>query len=113
MSREQWGSGYWRGIEDARRGNYGSYSEKAKQCADSIILSIIDYEEKKDDREVKTLNQIINIFVLSEFYGGEDRKAIHSAFNYIWHEQPYGFYIGGDNGGQLDYKNDCLIVANI
>lgn len=111
MSREQWAHGYWSGVKDAKNGLAGTYSEKARKCADSIILSIMDYEEEKGDYAVKSLNRIINIFRLSKFYSGEDRSTIRSALNYIWRTEPYGCYVAGEGGNCLDYGNDCLIVV--
>lgn len=111
MSEKQFGYGYWCGVEDAKNGIYGSYSEKAVNCADSIILSIVEFEENGGSKDVKKLNDVIKIFCSSVFYKKESKKTIMSALNYIWKKEPYGFYIGGENGRFLDLENDFLVSS--
>lgn len=110
MSREQWGHGYYQGIKDAKNGTIGTYSEKARDCADRIFLAMNEYENLTQDRSLKTLNEVKDIFVKSKFYKKDETKIIHSAFNYIWKHSLSEGYIGGEDGRYLDYDYDVLIL---
>lgn len=38
---------------------------------------------------------------------------IDAILNFIWHNEPFGAYIGGTAGENLDMQNDCICLPRL
>ena len=89
MSREQWGAGYWQGVEDARNGKVRTNIEAlAGWC---VCLMRIDNEKKSYDRTLFPVAQLVAYFQSA----GLDKSLVKAVYDYIMRHEPYGCYIGG------------------
>lgn len=102
MSREQWGHGYWKGVEDATCGNVrSSLPVIAKWLVCNMCISNAD---KDYDRSLFPVKELIAFLACV----GLDTKYAQKVYKYVQKNEPYGCYISGHP--KAPWKEDYFVL---
>ena len=106
MSREQWGHGYWKGVEDATAGKVRlKFPDEVKYWVCQMCISNCN---KSYDR---TLFPVREFIWLCDFCGISERYA-KKVYDYIILNEPFGCYVSGPANGSWDKDYFVLPVAD-
>ena len=114
MSREQWGNGYWKGVDDAQNGKIKhKFSDEVKYWICRMVYTNTAY--KPYDKSLYRVQDLINDWAFAIDYKIAERKA-KAIYDYIlnWKE-PY-FYVDGlcfayISGEQwADWRDDFFVL---
>lgn len=90
MSREQWGHGYWRGVQDAESGKaHDNFSDDVKKF---ICHMCISNGAKTYDKSLFAVSELLAICRMA----GVSEKYAKKVYDYIMENEPYGCYISGN-----------------
>ena len=91
MSREQWGHGYWKGVNDAITG-----AVKEKQDISSLSEFCIRQMNRmnKSKHYDKTLFPVRELFAILRASGIDDKTG-KRVYDYILNNEPLGCYVTG------------------
>lgn len=105
MSREQWGHGYWKGVEDATNGNVNSsVSDIARYF---VCQMCIANKRKECDRLLFSVTLFRSWCIVAGF---SDRYA-KRIYDYILNNEPYGCYVSGESWNK--WTQDCFVLPNL
>ena len=102
MSREQWGHGYWKGVEDANSGKVRTPIEDEAKHA--ICLMCASNEKKEYDRTLFPVREFIAFCHMA----GLGEKYAKNVYDYVMNNMPYGAYISG--GARNPWYEDYFVV---
>ncbi len=107
MSREQWGHGYHKGVQDALDGVVKEPYDIADITRDCLLLMWRTNQSKSYDR---------SLFPVSQFYAfltlfGLDDNIGTRVYNYVLNNEPYGCYIGGTPRSKP--KDDFFVLTDL
>lgn len=107
MSREQWGHGYHKGVQDALDGK-AEEPESTKELAEEMVKLMWRFNQSKFYD--KTLYSVRELKAFMRFSGVDDNlwKRI---YNYILHNEPYGCYVSGSPNSRPE--EDCFVLPDL
>ena len=105
MSRQQWGNGYWSGVDDAINGAIKTSIEE--QALLWICHMGISNEKKENSRLVFPVRD----FIVWCAVGGFTKRYAKRIYDYILNNEPYGCYVSGE--ALTDWVDDSFILPRI
>lgn len=107
MSREQWGHGYWQGVNDALSGSVVKNDiEKLSRTMICCMCKI-----NKNNTHDKLLFPVSSAFRFFCDWIGIDEKEFKTSYTYILNNEPLGCYISGHPND--DMMNDFFVLPNL
>lgn len=108
MSREQWGHGYWKGVEDHAAGRVKDHID-IKKMAEMCVLAMVKMNAHV--YEGRSLLKVSTFETFAYRFCGIDTHTLDRVYDYILHNEPFGAYVSG--APDADKRDDYYVLPNI
>ena len=107
MSREQWGHGYWKGVNDAISGSVGKTD--IERLSETMVCCMCRANQSKEfDKSLFAVSQAFTLFCR---FSGINEEDFKNAYKYILNKEPLGCYVSGNPND--DMMNDFFVLPNL
>lgn len=105
MSREQWGHGYWKGVEDHAAGRVKD-SIDIKKTAEMCVLAMAKMQ--RSAWENRSLVKVSTFDTFAYRFCGIDTHTLDRVYEYILNNEPFGAYVSG--APNADKSDDYYVL---